>query len=305
MIAGAVWVAIALATGVPGGIGGIFHQAAVSGHLTIFKWPLSLFQMSALVVAVSFFFQLLYDYGTDQVTVQRLLSIRSNKGTTRAIVFNACTDFFCIGLLLFVGLGLFAFYASNPGSIPQGLSPDRVLPHFIIHELPNGVSGLLIAAILAAAMSSMDSGINSIATVIMIDFLKPLNSYPATEKSGVMLARVLTLVLGAVSTLVAFYVSTIGRIIEAFYTFMGLFSGPVLALFILGIFTKRGSFPGWICGAVMSLGASWWFQNVLKAHWSYFFPVSFLVALTIGYIASVLMPRKGLDESLTVWEKKR
>ena len=99
--------------------------------------------MTGVVVAVTFFFQLMQDYGTDQTTVQRLMATPTLRGISRAIIFNAVVDFFIIGLLLFIGIGLFAYYHHIPDLLPEGVKGDRLLPYYILHALPDGVSGLL------------------------------------------------------------------------------------------------------------------------------------------------------------------
>jgi len=298
---GAIWVAISLVNGIDGGTETIMTLAKETGRLHIADWKLDLFAMSGPIVAVSFFFQLMQDYGTDQVTVQRLMATGSLRKTVKAVSFNACTDFFIIGLLLFIGLGLFAFFQDI--KLPELITGDKVMPYYIIKYLPAGISGLLITAVFAAAMSSMNSGINSIATVLINDFKKPLfqdsslplrcrRSAPASlrvtfQVSDVALARILTVALGVLATATAFYVSTIGGIIKAFASFMSLFSAPVLALFLLGILTRRGNFHGWLVGIGVSIPATLWLQKVVGAHWVYYFPCSFFVAFAISLIASL------------------
>jgi SSS family transporter len=279
LVIGAIWVSTSLVHGIDGGTQTIMALAKETGRLHIADWKFDLFAMSGPIVAVSFFFQLMQDYGTDQVTVQRLMATGSLRKTIKAVSFNACTDFFIIGLLLFIGLGLFAFFQGL--EIPESITGDKVMPYYIITYLPQGVSGLLITAVFAAAMSSMDSGINSIATVIISDFVK-------SAKNEVRLARILTVVLGVSATALAFYVSTLGGIIKAFASFMSLFSAPVLALFLLGILTRRGNFKGWLVGLCVSVPATLWLQKVVEAHWVYFFPFSFLVAFLVALFASRL-----------------
>ena len=316
LIGGAIWVAVSLVHGVDGGVDQIMSVAKETGRLHIADWKLDLFAMSGPIVAVSFFFQLMQDYGTDQVTVQRLMATGSLRKTVKSVVFNACTDVFIISLLLFIGLGLFAyFHQPSPGSgvtgipaLPDDISGDKVMPYYIIHYLPQGISGLLITAVFAAAMSSMDSGINSIATVLIKDFL-PLrsNGGPAAASgeggyNEVRTARVLTVVLGILATGLAFYVSTIGGIIESFASFMSLFSAPVLALFLMGILKRRGHFRGWLCGLAVSVGATLWLQKGVQAHWVYFFPFSFILSFGIGLIASRFFHSEPAPRDLTVWK---
>ncbi len=303
LIGGAIWIGISLVNGVEGGTETIMAFARDTGRLHIADWKLDLFAMSGPIVALSFFFQLMQDYGTDQVTVQRLMATGSLRKTVKSVAFNACTDFFIIGLLLFIGLGLFAFFQDI--ELPDSISGDQVMPYYIIHYLPQGVSGLLITAVFAAAMSSMDSGINSIATVVINDFKIPLSiTSHASRFTDVTLARIITIILGVMATALAFYISTIGGIIKAFASFMSLFSAPVLALFLLGVLTRKGNFQGWLTGVAVSIPATLWLQKIIEAHWVYFFPVSFLIAFGIALLASRFFKSSISDSNLTAWKSE-
>jgi SSS family transporter len=322
LIGGAVWIAVSLVNGVEGGAMHIMQLARETGRLHIADWNINLFVMSGPVVAISFFLQLMQDYGTDQVTVQRLMATGSLRRTVKSVAFNACTDFLIIGLLLFIGLGLFAFFKEVV--LPPALTADQMMPYYIIHYLPQGISGLLITAVFAAAMSSMDSGINSIATVLISD-LKPLlvkrkqstadspkgsgkllaSSGKLSAASDVPLARTLTVVLGILATGLAFYVASIGGIIKAFASFMGLFSAPVLALFLLGVLTRRGNVAGWLVGLGLSIPATLWLQKVVEAHWVYYFPLSFLTSFTAALLTSSFFKSEPAPKELTVWRFKK
>ena len=155
LVGGAIWIALSLVHQNDGGAITILSYAASVGRLDILDWPPSLFSLSLPIVAISFFFQLMQEYGTDQITVQRMMATGSQRKTFKAILFNAGTDLVVISILLFIGLGLLSFYQLNP--LPADIAPDSLMPYYIIHQLPNGVNGLLITAIFAAAMSSMDS----------------------------------------------------------------------------------------------------------------------------------------------------
>ncbi|MDD2237987.1 MAG: sodium/solute symporter [Kiritimatiellae bacterium] len=288
LVGGAIWVAVTLCGEVPDGLSGILHTAREQDHLQL-DWKISLFRMSAVVVAVSFFFQMMQDYGTDQVTVQRLLAVRTYKGMAKAVVFNAVTDSVLISILLFIGLGIFAFYTQFPGLQPSEAAGDRIFPYFIMHQLPNGISGLLISAVFAAAMSSLDSGLNSLATVIVHDFCRPFRRVPRSEQHDLRLARGLTLALGVTATGIAFFVSGMAGIVEAFATFMSLFSAPVLALFLLGMLTWRGRFSAWCAGVAVSVPATWILQRYTEVNWVYYFPFSFLVCFSIAWLASCFL----------------
>ncbi len=301
LVGGAVWVAVTLINRVPDGVSGIMSLASETNHLQVLNWKISLFQMSGPVVAMAYFFQFLQDYGTDQITVQRLMAIKDFKGMAKATILNGFFDLIIISLLLFVGLGMFCYYHHFPEKLAEGIGGDKVLPYYIMNTLPAGIAGLVITAIFAAAMSSMDSGINSLATVIVNDFVKPLRRKEQSEHHDVRLARILTLALGVLGILVACYASTIEQIIKVSQTFLGLFSGPVLGLFLLGVLTKRATFKGWLVGAVVAIAGTFYIQNYTEVHFVYYFPFCFGVNFIVGYLASVILKSAETPAELTVW----
>ncbi|MBI4556143.1 MAG: sodium:solute symporter [Candidatus Hydrogenedentes bacterium] len=297
---GAVITAVALLTTVPHGFTGIMSVAAESGRLNLLEWRPKLAEMTVAVVAVSYFFNFLHDYGVDQVTVQRLLATNSYAGMARATALNAVFTVAIMSLLAFIGLGLFAYYQAYPGTLPHGVAGDRIFPYYIVHALPAGVSGLVITGIFAAAMSSMDSGINSLSTVVVTDFVRPLRRAATRETSDVRLARLLTLIFGVFATAVAFYAATLGSILAAAQSFLGLFSGPVLALFLLGILTKRGTYYGWLVGIMVAIPLTVWIQLDTNVHFIYYFPLTFLVSLGLGYLVSLPMKPGSNVKELTL-----
>ena len=301
LVGGAAWVAFSVTAAIPGGVESIWRIAEQTDHLKITDWQFSLVEMSGLAVAVSYFFQLQYDYGCDQVSVQRLLAVKSFRAMAKATIFNAMADLFIISLLLYVGLGLFAYFHTFPSELAAGITGDRVLPYYIMHALPQGISGLVITAIFAAAMSSMDSGINSVATVLINDFVRPLRKQQRSERDDVKLARLLTVLLGGFATVVAFYVSGVGQILKASSAFLSLFGGPILALFLLGMLTRKASFRGWLAGLAVAVPATLWVQQGTAVHFIYYFPFCFGICAGLGYVASLLMGGSKPRPELTIW----
>lgn len=308
LVGGAIWVAVTLINNVPDGLTGIMTIASETGRLHVMDWKIDLLAMTGPIVIISYFFTFMQDYGTDQVTVQRLMAIPDFKGMAKAAILNGFFDLFIICLLVFVGLGMFAYYQHFPELLAEGIGGDKVLPFYMMRTLPAGISGLVITAIFAAAMSSMDSGINSLATVIVNDFVKPLRNKVRSELDDVKLARILTLVLGALGIAIACYAKTLENILQASQTFLGLFAGPILAMFLLGIFTRRGNFWGWLVGTLVALPATMvmqnchkWIEGCPKVHWIYYFPFCFGVSLILGYVASLMIPCKKAPAELTLW----
>lgn len=303
MVGGAVWVAVSLSFDVPGGVAGIFDQARATGHFNLYEWRPSWTEMTVGVVAVSYFFNFLHDYGVDQVTVQRLLTVKSYAAMARATVLNAVITCAAMCLLAYIGLGLFAYYAAHPGDLPADLGDDRIFPYYMITALPSAAASFIVSGFFAAAMSSVDSGLNSVTTVLVNDFIRPTRFRPATERGELRLARLLTLALGAFATGLAFFAASLGPVLKASQAFLGLFSGPVLALFLLGMLTRRGSFAGWCAGLAVALPLTIWVQRGTEIHFIYYFPLSFLVCFGVGYAASFVMPGRA-DSSLTVWSRR-
>ena len=288
----------------PGGSGAIFDLAGATGRLDIFDLRYGLFEMTGIAVALMYFVEMLQSYGTDQVTVQRLMSVKTYGGMAKAAVFNSVSDLVFSALLLYVGLGLFAYFHHFPEALPDDLVKDGVLPFYIMHALPDGISGLLITAIFAAAMSSMDSGINSLATVLVNDFVKPRR--PAMkEAQGVNLARSMTLGLGVVATAIAFYVSTIERLLQASSEFLSLFAAPVLVIFLVGMLNRRVNFPGWLTGVAVSIPSTYWVQKWTDVHYVHYGPFSFAVCAVTTVVASYVIGKFWNvplgDRRLTIW----
>ncbi len=284
-----------------GGIGGILVFGSQAGRVQLANWTPSLYELSAPVILVSYFFQYMQDYGTDQVTVQRLLAVKTFRGMVKSVFFNSFIDFFIIVLLTFIGLALFVYFQQHPEALAPGIERNQILPFYIMAVLPQGVSGLVITGIFAAAMSSMDSGINSVTTVVVNDFIKPLRKQKRDDRSDVRLARKVTLVLGTFATLVSFVVAYIEDILQASQTFLGLFSGPVLALFLLGILTRRANFRGWLIATVLALSITLWVQIFTEVHWVWYFLISFTVSTSGGFLFSLLFEEERADRKLTLW----
>ncbi len=295
---GALTVAISLAVNVPGGTIEILRIAGEGGRLNLLEWMPRLTQMTVGAVALSYFFNFMHDYGVDQVAVQRLLATKDFRGMVRATVLNSIFTVLIVGMLAFIGLGLYAYHITWPDRLAAEMRSDGVFPYYIVHALPHTLSGVVIAALFSAAMSGIDSGINSIATVMINDFVQPLRRQPGSEASDMRLARALTVLFGLFATGVAFFASQIGPILKASQTFLGLFSGPVLALFLLGILTRRATFYGWLAGVSVAIPTTIWTQYNTGVHFIYYFPLSFALSAAVGYGASCLTQAPPVDENL-------
>ncbi len=190
-------------------------------------------------------------HGTDQDMVQRMLAAKDSKSGTKAVILSGLMDLPIVMLFLFTGILMYAFYQYNPGNLPAGTPQLNIFPHFIIHELPAGVKGLLIAGLLATAMGSLSTALNSLATTATKDWYQDLINPHATEKQLLTCVRWGTagfsLLLILVGSLTAWYVvlHPDARIIPIALGIFGYTYGSLLGVFLLGMLTRnRGSDTG-------------------------------------------------------------
>ena len=289
---GAVWIAVSLSGEF--GAANIINNGAAAGKFDIFKWDIDLKKMTATAAIVSYFLIFMQDYGTDQITVQRLIATKSYRGLAGAVVFNSVMDVAVNALLLFIGLGLFIKYQTE-SAMPEGIKGISILPYYIVTALPDGVSGFVITGIFAAAMSSMDSGLNSVSTAVINDFMEPMSENRINDKSKIASGRTLTLILGVLSTGMAFYAESIGHIVAAWSSFMGLFSAPVLAIFLLGLFVRRARFENWLIGAIPAIILVLCLRSFASIHWIYYFPISFGTCMLLSILSLCIISNDGVN----------
>lgn len=169
--------------------------------------------------------------GTNQQTVQRYLSCRSVADARRAAWLGWAVGLAVTAATLYVGLLLYATYHSGRALLPDDLAPDAILPHFVSTRMAPGLAGMLIAAILAAAMSSLDSALSSLATATSVDLLPA----DADEARSLRRARAITVAWGVVAIAAALALAGRGTLLALGVRVMGWFAGPVLALFLLAL----------------------------------------------------------------------
>ena len=190
-------------------------------------------------------------HGTDQDMVQRMLAAKNSKAGTRAVIVSGLLDFPIVIIFLFTGILLYVFYQYNPANLPADTPQLHVFPYFIIHELPNGIRGLLIAGLLATAMGSLSTALNSLATTATKDWYQGIFKPEASERQLLRCVRWGTagfsLLLILVGSITAWYVvhHPEVRIIQIALGIFGYTYGSLLGIFLLGMLTRtRGSDSG-------------------------------------------------------------
>ncbi len=271
---------------VPGGWNAIHTAAASAGKLRVFDFTPNFwlpYTFWAGVIGGSFFNTA--SHGTDQLIVQRLLAARSEKQSVTALLSSALAIFFQFGLFLMIGVMLWAYYRLPSASFGKA---DYIYPKFIVTRLPHGISGLLIAAILAAAMSNLSAALNSLSSSSMVDFY--LRRHPQTdERAQLRLSRISTffwaLLLFALAVL---SLHKIAHVVEVGLTIASVTYGALLGVFLLGVLTRRANERGSMIGMLFGFGVELYLWLGTKVPWTWYVAIGTLVTFGIGYGASVI-----------------
>lgn len=228
-------------------------------------------------------------HGTDQLIVQRLLAARNQKQSTLALLSSGAAILIQFGLFLFVGVMLFAYYQS-PSSVFG--KADRIYPTFIVTQMPRGIAGLLIAAILAAAMSNLSAALNSLSSSSMIDFY--FRFRPDTdEKKRLRLSRLATLVWGVVLFgLAVIALHRVGRVVEVGLQIASVAYGALLGVFLLGVLTRRATQNGAIIGMVCGFAVELYLWLGTRVPWTWWVMIGTVTTFGVGYLASLTRQEK-------------
>lgn len=286
-----------------GGLAAVLSVARADAKFTLvdLSWD---WTMPALwVVLIGNMLSNLPPYITDQAVVQRYLTTPDIKQARRALWFNA---WFMApnGLLFFMmGTSLYVFYKMRPELLNPTIPTDAIIPWFVVQNLPAGICGLVIAGIFASSMSSLDSSMHAVATTIVTDFyrrFKPGDS----ETFYLRLARILTTIIGLFGTTTALIMaaSNIISLWEAYMKLLGLISGGIAGIFLLGILTRRSNGAGAFIGAIASALLVFAVQTYTSVHFFLYGAIGIVSAMIIGYLASLVLPAPPKNiEGLTVY----
>jgi SSS family transporter len=226
-------------------------------------------------------------HGTDQLLVQRLLTCRDMRDSQKALVLSGFVVFLQFFLFLMIGIMLFAYYKFYPLE-SQLASTDEIFPFFIVHRLPHGVAGLVIAAIFAAAMSNLSGSLNSLASTTVLDFYKPLLGRNKSDDSLLRLSRWLTAVWGLVLIAIAVLASRWGSVFTTGLTIASLVYGPMLGAFLLGVLTKKANQTGAMAGMGISLVAMLAVKVFTPLAWTWYVLAGTAVCWSVGYVVSLV-----------------
>lgn len=233
--------------------------------------------------------------GTDQTVVQRYLTSTSVKDAQKTSYLNAALTlpatiiFFSIGTLLFI------FYTKTPERLPANLANnDSIFPWYIVNELPLGISGLLIAAIFSAAMSSISSSLNSVSTAFCNDFYKHFKP-KSPDLKLLRIARITTLICGCLGMVLALWManSNIKSLWDQFLLFIGLITAGLGGMFLLGMITKKANSKGTLIGVVVSTIALIFISLYTTLHILLYSFIGLVICFCVGYFFSLVFDDKS------------
>lgn len=285
-VAGAAIIFVALAARVPGGVPAGLELAAAAGRLQVWDFALDptrvytfwagLFGGVALTLAT---------HGTDQFLVQRLLSARSARDASAGLVLSGFIVFAQFVLFMLIGALLYAYYSSVP--LPRPLArTDEVLPLFVVSELPQGVAGFIVAAIVAAALSP---SINALAATTVNDFYVKYLRPDADDRTLLRVSRRATIAWGVAQIVVAILAQELDRsVLDAGLLVLSFAAGPVLGAFLVGVLTTRVRSGAMVAGMLSGIAAVTWIWWTGAAAWTWYSAAGALVTGGVALAAGGL-----------------
>lgn len=297
LLAGALVVFAVAIMGTPGGISEAIRTAEYDHKFfSGLRWDADLTVATGWVIILGNLFASLSSYTAGQDIVQRYLSTKDTASAARSIWTNALMVIPSTIIFFAVGTALYVFYKYSPAHLDPAMpKTDAILPLFIVNELPAGMSGIVVAAIFAAAQPT--SSLNSVATAWVVDFQARLQP-SLSDQARLRIAKVVTVCSGVLGTLLALAMTEfdIASTWDAFLTLIGLTGGALAGLFALGLFTRRANSFGAVVGTICSISLLVYVQRYTSLHFFTYAPIGTITVFVIGYGASWLSPRS--DRSL-------
>jgi solute:Na+ symporter, SSS family len=228
-------------------------------------------------------------HGTDQLIVQRLLSARSERQSKAALISSGVAVLVLFALFLLIGAMLFVFYRLSPPALPFRRT-DTIFPAFIVDHMPHGISGLLISAILAAAMSNLSAALNSLSSASIVDFYARLRPQ-STDGRRLKLSRMATMFWAVLLFGLALLARHGGKVVELGLSIASVAYGALLGVFLLGVLTRRATERGAFAGMIIGFALNLYLWQCTSIPFTWYVVLGSLTTFILGYTASRLMPQ--------------
>ncbi len=302
VLLGGLVVALVIAVSGAGGLDEALRVARAGEKLRWFAPGTGWTETASWSVLVGAMFLQFGPYTTDQAVVQRYLSTKDERSAARGIWLNGLIAVPFTFAFFALGSALFAYFSAHPESLAMGMANDEVLPLFLALELPTGLAGLVLAGILAASMSSLDSSMHAIATAWTNDWRVRLGIGRA---STLVTGRRVTLIMGLVGTAAAATMAALElrSMYDVFQSVLGLLISPLAGLFFLGIFTTRTSAASAAIGAAAAIGVLAWVQRSTPLNFMLYGAIGTTTCVAVGYTLSLALPNQKDLHALTWWSR--
>lgn len=254
LIGGALVCMFILLFDMPEGPAQTFSIAMEDGKFSLGSFGSSLSESTFWVCLIYGVFTNLQNYGIDQSYVQRYHTAKNEKEAKFSALFGGYLFIPVSAVFFMIGTGLYAFYKVHPGVLPDGVGADYVFPFFMVNELPVGLTGLLIASIFAAGMSTIATSVTSSSTIILTDYYQRFRKH-AGNRERMLVLKLSSVGVGVAGILVAFAFMSVQSALDAWWALASIFSGGMLGLFLLGYISRKArnfdAVLGVVCGVIL------------------------------------------------------
>lgn len=244
----------------PEGPGQIFSIAMEHNKFSLGSLGASVSESTFWVCLVYGIFINLQNFGIDQNYVQRYITAKDDKQAKFSAWFGGMLFVPISAFLFFIGTALFSYVQASPGMLPEGITGDKVFPWFIVNKLPQGLTGLMIAAIFAAGMSSIASSITTSSTIVLTDYYQRFFNKNATNKQSMIVLYSTNACVTVIGILVAFAFMSVESALDAWWALSSIFGGGMLGLFLLGYVSQKtrnvDAAIGVVCGTLVVIWIS-------------------------------------------------
>jgi solute:Na+ symporter, SSS family len=318
---GIICLGILLAS-IKGGVPEALKIASENDRAGFGPYDIDLTRLTLIVMIVNGAFYAIQKYGTDQTVVQRYLSAKTDRSAIKASLLGISLTIPIWVMFMFIGTALFVFYKQN--GLPEGMQAEAAFPHFMMTQLPTGIVGFIVAALISAAICSLSADLNSMAAVGVEDYYKKAKPNRA-DREYLRAGKIMIVVSGIVSVAIgALYLNTGNEgVLGVVFTLYAIFSGGIVGIFLLGFLSARANRQGVNIGIIVCiLFTAWAFltstpvgvndKKLLLDFGDYNFThhklmlgvYSHLIVIIVGYVASLFFPKPSLDKNLLYRTRK-
>lgn len=266
LILGAITCALLLTFGMPEGPKQLFEIAAEHNKFSLGSFSFVLTEPTFWVVFVYGLLTNMQNYGIDQNYVQRYMTAKSTREAVKSTLFGGLLYIPVSLVFVYIGTALFSYYEAHAGLLPTDVVGDKVFPYFIVHGLPTGITGLVIASLFAAGMSTISTSINSSATILLTDFYKRMHKGESSPRQQMTVLYLASAAVGIIGIVVGMLMMKIDGVLDAWWKLASIFSGGMLGLFLLGLLCHKVKRSNGVVAVAVGLAVIAWMSFLAPLH---------------------------------------